>query len=159
MQDLKTEIAVRRVVADDPELAELIRLSDEYMSALYPAESNHLESPSALAAPNVAVFGAYVGERLAGCVAAKTMHDDGTYAEIKRLYVLQEFRGAGLSKILMDHLEAYLSANGIGIARLEAGIRQPEALGLYERLGYAYRPPFGSYRLDPWSVFMEKRLA
>lgn len=158
MTDLKTGVSIRRVPADDPELGELIRLTDEYMSSLYPAESNHLESPSALAAPNVVIFGAYVGTRLAGCVAAKTMHDDGTYAEIKRLYVLNEYRGAGLAKRLMERVEAHLSASGIGIARLEAGIRQPEALGLYERLGYAYRPPFAAYRLDPWSVFMEKQL-
>ena len=45
------------------------------------------------------------------------------------------------------------------VARLETGIHQPEALGLYRRLGYVERGPFGSYALDPLSVFFEKRLA
>jgi putative acetyltransferase len=40
---------------------------------------------------------------------------------------------------------------------LETGIRQPEALGLYERLGFVRRGPFGDYAEDPLSVFMEKR--
>jgi putative acetyltransferase len=42
---------------------------------------------------------------------------------------------------------------------LETGPYQHQALGLYERLGYARRGPYGDYRDDPLSVFMEKRLA
>jgi putative acetyltransferase len=41
---------------------------------------------------------------------------------------------------------------------LETGIRQPEALGLYEQAGYKRRGPFGDYAEDPLSVFMQKRL-
>ena len=58
----------------------------------------------------------------------------------------------------MQRLEDELRGAGIPLARLETGIRQPEALRLYEGLGYAYREPFGRYRPDPLSVFMEKRL-
>jgi len=36
---------------------------------------------------------------------------------------------------------------------------QPEALALYAAAGYERRGPFGAYRDDPLSVFMEKRLA
>ena len=43
--------------------------------------------------------------------------------------------------------------------RLETGIRQPEAIGLYRSAGYAEIGPFGAYRPDPLSLFMEKRLA
>jgi len=84
--------------------------------------------------------------------------DDGCYGEIKRLFVLPEFRGLGLSRALMLALEAHLQAQQIEWARLETGIHQPEALGLYRRMGYRERGPFGAYRLDPYSVFMEKRL-
>jgi len=159
MGDLETAIAIRRIAADDPALGELIRLTDEYMSALYPAESNHLEPPAALAAPNVSIFGAYAGEQLIGCVAAKIMNDDGRYAEIKRLYVLNEYRGAGVARRLMDRVEDHVRSIGVAIARLETGVKQPEALRFYEIRGYVHRPPFASYRPDPLSVFMEKRLA
>ena len=138
--------------------AHLLALSDAYMASLYPAESNHMESPSALALPNVLFLGAYLDGELAGCGAVKLMHDDGSYGEIKRVYVLDAFRGRGLSKQLMQALEAYLVEQQIPLARLETGISQPEALGLYEKLGYQYRAPFGSYLLDPLSVCMEKRL-
>lgn len=136
----------------------LLALSDAYMASLYPAESNHMESASALTLPNVLFLGAYLDNKLAGCGAVKVMSDDGSYGEIKRVYVLEAYRGRGVSKQLMDALEAHLIAQQITVARLETGISQPEALALYQKLGYQYRAPFSSYQLDPLSVFMEKHL-
>lgn len=138
--------------------AELLTLSDSYMAALYPAESNHMESPVALTLPNVLFLGIYLDQELAGCGAVKIMQDDDCYGEIKRLYVLDSYRGRGLSKGLMQALEAHLKEQRVPLARLETGIFQPEALALYEKLGYQYRAPFGTYQLDPLSVFMEKLL-
>jgi putative acetyltransferase len=141
---------------------ELIALSDAYMAALYPAESNHLESVQALAQPQVIFLGCYVEEnpeaKPVACGAVKMMKDDVRYGEIKRVFVLDAFRGLGLSKRLMQALENHLLANDIRIARLETGIHQPEALGLYQRLGYIERSSFGDYQEDPLSVFLEKNL-
>lgn len=141
-----------------PEACHLLDLSDAYMGALYPAESNHLEGPAALALPNVHFIGARHDGQLVACGAVKIMDDDGRYGEIKRVFIVEAFRGKGLSKLIMQRLELHLRAQGVGVARLETGIHQPEALGLYEKLGYAYRPPFGRYQPDPLSVFMEKQL-
>jgi putative acetyltransferase len=45
------------------------------------------------------------------------------------------------------------------IIKLDIVIHQPEAIGLYRKLGYALRDAFGDYPADdPNSVFMEKRL-
>jgi putative acetyltransferase len=139
--------------------AALIALSDAYMAALYPAESNHLESLSALSQPNVLLVGAHIDGELVACGAVKTLDDDGRYGEIKRVFVLEQHRGKGLSKAIMQTLEAHLQSTGVRLARLETGIHQPEALGLYARLGYVLREPFGGYAHDPLSVFMEKTLA
>lgn len=35
---------------------------------------------------------------------------------------------------------------------------QPEAIALYERAGFVRCAPFGEYRDDPLSIFMEKQL-
>lgn len=141
-----------------PAAQHLLALSDAYLASLYPAESNHLESPAALAQAHVLFLGITVGEQTVACGAVKRMHDDGNYGEIKRVFVLAEHRGRGHSLTLVDALEAHLRHHHIGIARLETGIHQPEALGLYRRSGYQERPPFGAYQLDPLSIFMEKRL-
>lgn len=99
----------------------------------------------------------WVGERLVGCCGVKLFEADG-YGEIKRLFVLDGERGRGIARQLMAQLEAELVVRGLGLARLETGIHQPEALGLCRRLGYVERPPFGSYAPDPLSVFFEKHL-
>jgi putative acetyltransferase len=148
-------------VAVDPTCAgarHLIALSDAYMSALYPAESNHFESPEALAQPHVRFIGVHAGDELIACGGVKLMDDDGRYGEIKRVFVLPAHRGKGLARLIMAALESQLRREQVPLARLETGIYQPEALGLYRRLGYLERAPFGGYRPDPLSLFLEKRL-
>jgi putative acetyltransferase len=43
--------------------------------------------------------------------------------------------------------------------RLETGTKQPKAILLYRLAGYSEIPPFGDYKPDPLSIFMERRLA
>jgi putative acetyltransferase len=137
---------------------QLLAQSDAYMASLYPAESNHLEGPAELAQPHVWFIGLTLDDQVVACGAVKRMHDDGDYGEIKRVFVRPAYRGRGLSRTIMDVLETHLRSQACGCARLETGIHQPEALALYRRLGYVERGPFGSYRPDPLSLFMEKRL-
>lgn len=144
---------------DSPEVQALIAASDAYYIDLYPAESNHLESSEDLKKPNVILLGCRVDGELVASAAAKILQDDVDYAEIKRLFVLDRHRGKGLSNKIMCHLETELQNRGISLFRLETGIKQPEALGLYRKLGYRERGPFGSYVADPLSVFMEKQAA
>jgi putative acetyltransferase len=153
-------VDIRRVrTLDDADVLALVSKSDEYLSALYPPESNHAQPLDALVARGSAFFAGYLGEQLAACGAVKFMSDDDTYGEIKRVFVAEEQRGKGLAVAIMQHLEDHLRSSGVYLARLEAGPAQPEALALYEKLGYRYRGPFGRYQPDPLSVFMEKPLA
>ena len=140
-----------------PDAQALMALSEAYMSALYPAESNHFEPADGLRPPQGRFYGLWRGERLVGCGGVKLFEADG-YGEIKRLFVLDSERGRGVARQLMARLEADLVELGIGLARLETGIHQPEALALYRRLGYVERGPFGAYAPDPLSAFLEKAL-
>lgn len=141
--------------ADPRDFARLLEASDAYMATLYPAESNHMLDVETLCQPQMHFFGAFVDGSAKGC-GGFWAHQD--YVEIKRVFVDPSARGAGLSKALMQVLEDEARGLGFRIARLETGISQPEALGLYEKLGYKYREPFGDYVSDPFSVFMEKVL-
>lgn len=150
------EITIEHLDPVTAEAGAIIAASDAYYRELYPAESNHLESPERLARADMLFIGCRVDARLAASGAAKIMHDDGTYAEIKRVFVLDEFRGQGLSWRIMEYLEAEVERQGVKLLRLETGIYQPAARGLYSKLGYHERGPFGAYAEDPLSVFMEK---
>jgi putative acetyltransferase len=153
-----SNLQIRVLDATSTDARSLLAQSDTYMTALYPAASNHLESIEALSQPGVYFIGAYEGDDLAGCGAVKFMHDDSDYGEIKRVFVPAMYRGKGYSKLIMKELEVQLTQAGIATVRLETGIHQPAALALYRGLGYRERGPFGNYRPDPLSVFMEKLL-
>ncbi len=83
---------------------------------------------------------------------------DGTYGEIKRMYVPPAFRGSGFGRLLLEHLADHARSQGIRLLRLETGIHQREAIGLYERAGFRRIPPFGPYTNDPLSLCYEKQL-
>ncbi|MGD9958181.1 GNAT family N-acetyltransferase [Nocardioides sp.] len=72
----------------------------------------------------------------------------GPTAEIKRMYVAAGHRGAGHARRMLRHLELSAAADGARVLILETGIRQPEAIALYESSGYRPVPGFGHYRND-----------
>lgn len=140
---------------DQPESIALIEALDAYLAPLYPAGSQHGLSLAALLKPGVSFALARDAAGTAcGCGALLLLDD---YAELKRMYVPPDRRGQGLGRALLQFLEDHAGAQGRRVLRLETGIHQPEALRLYETNGYQRCLPFGDYRPDPLSVFMEKR--
>lgn len=150
------EMVIARETPDQPDVRRLLHLSDVYFAGLYPAESNHLVDVAARREPDVRFLVARRAGAALGCGAL--VLDGNGEAEIKRMFVLPQARGARLGSRILEALEMVGKAEGVRIVRLETGIHQPEALGLYRRHGYIERGPFGSYRLDPLSTFFEKRL-
>jgi GNAT superfamily N-acetyltransferase len=73
-------------------------------------------------------------------------HGAADTAEIKRMYVVAGRRGEGLARQMLAHLEQTAAAAGIEVVVLETGMRQPEAIALYESSGYTEIPGFGYYR-------------
>jgi putative acetyltransferase len=147
------------VQVDDPasvDAGKLIAELDAYQASLYPPESNHLLPVEALRQPNVTFLVARVDGEAAGCGAF--VNQGSEYGEIKRMYVLPQFRGLRLGYRILEELETLIRASGLTLARLETGVSQPAALSLYEKAGYARRGPFGDYPEHPLCVFMEKRL-
>jgi putative acetyltransferase len=141
--------------ADPRDFVALLEASDALMASLYPAESNHMLDVESLLRPQMNFFGAYVDGVARGC-GGFWAHAD--YVEIKRVFVDPAARGFGLSKALMAALEDTARSAGFKMARLETGVSQPEAIGLYRLIGYEECGPFGDYKLDPLSLFMEKNL-
>jgi putative acetyltransferase len=85
------------------------------------------------------------------------------YAEIKRMYTRPAARGRGVAKALLRKIEEEARGAGKSVVRLETGNYQQEAIGLYERMGFQPRGPFGPYAAMPahnieTSLFFEKAL-
>ncbi|WP_413672463.1 GNAT family N-acetyltransferase [Massilia cellulosiltytica] len=141
---------------DQPEVRDMLARLDAYCAALYPAESNHLMDIASLMQGDVLFLVARdVDGAAVGCAALVNKQE---YGEVKRMFVDERKRGLGTGRKLLEHLVMFARMSGLSVLRLETGIHQPEAIGLYERLGFERRAPFGDYREDPLSLFMEMRL-
>jgi GNAT superfamily N-acetyltransferase len=74
--------------------------------------------------------------------------DDGI-AEVKRMYVVPEARGRGISRVLLKALVEQAGTLGYGELWLETGTAQPEAMALYESAGFVPIAPYGQYKDSP----------
>lgn len=91
-----------------------------------------------------------------GHAALRRHHDD---VEVKRVIVAGERRGQGIGRLLMDRLETIARDGGAHRVVLHTGNRQPEAVAMYERLGYTPIPLYEPYATAmPESFCFEKVL-
>lgn len=146
-----------QISLESPDQADVIQLIDDldaYQKPLYPPECHYGIDIAALSAANVLFAVARNEEgKAVGCGAIVVGLEFG---ELKRMFVRPENRGQGVAAKLLTFLEAQAAAEGCTTFMLETGPSQPEALSFYARSGYERRGPFGGYRPDPFSVFMEK---
>ena len=91
-----------------------------------------------------------------GCGAIKSY--DLQTMEVKRMYTLPEHRGKGIAKNILKELEKWAAELSCNKCILETGKRQPEAIELYQRSGYAIIPNYGQYAAIENSVCFEKQL-
>ena len=79
-------------------------------------------------------------------------------AEVKRMYVAARARGRGFARRMLAHLEQSAAGHGAEVVVLETGLKQPEAIALYESSGYTPIPGFGHYQDSPTSRCYARRL-
>lgn len=83
----------------------------------------------------------------------------GTVAtEIKRMYVVPTAQRRGYARRMLAHLETTAAEAGADVMVLETGLRQPEAIALYESSGYTPVEGFGIYKDSDVVRYLGKRL-
>lgn len=151
-----TAIAITEERPNTADASALISELDMHLTPLYPQESRHGYSVEKLLQQAVCFFVLRNDGIPAACGGVQLF---GTlYGEIKRMYVRPQFRGLGFGKMMLSHLADYSRSRGIGLLRLETGIHQEAAIGMYEGTGFHRISPFGEYKDDPLSRCYEKRL-
>jgi len=138
-----------------PEAAALLQQSHALMVSLFPSDSNHYLSIDALCVPSIQFFVAKDAGKIIGTAA---LANKGDYGELKSMFVDESARGTGTASKLLDHIEQAAREQGLQMLRLETGDKLHAAHRLYEKHGFTTRGPFGDYRDDPVSLFMEKPL-
>lgn len=91
-----------------------------------------------------------------GCGAFKKY--DKERVEIKRMFVLHQFRGGGIGLDILKELELWVAELHYPECILETGKKQPEAISLYKKAGYTIIKNYGQYENVENSVCMTKTL-
>lgn len=118
--------------------------------------SGGLPAASIFEPPHGAFLVGWIGGQAVACGGIARY--DGATAEIRRMYVVPEARGRGLSRRVLVALEDEARSLGYAFVRLETGRLQGAAIGLYVSAGFAPIPRYGPFVDDPKSVCFEKRL-
>ncbi|RDC56922.1 N-acetyltransferase [Pedobacter chinensis] len=99
---------------------------------------------------------AYQNEHPVGCGAIKSFSE--TAVEVKRMFVHPGHRKKGIAAKILHELENWTKELGFSECVLETGKKQPEAISLYQKVGYQITPNYGQYIGIDNSVCMARPL-
>lgn len=102
------------------------------------------------------VIVAYDGVIAIGCASFKKYN--AKCAEVKRIFIKEEYRGQGISNKLMMKLEMAAKNKGYTSLILESGEPLAAAMALYKHSGYEVIPNYGQYKDMTDSICMKKDL-
>ncbi len=157
------QLSIIAVSYDDERVRTLVeRVQQEYVQRYGGPDETVIEA-AMFEAPGGRFFVAErVGEPLAmgGWRSRSDVSDLGatSAAEVKRMYVVPEARRTGLARVVLRVLEDSAREAGHDLLVLETGMRQPEAIDLYESAGYVPVTPFGFYKEHELSRYYGRRL-
>lgn len=142
---------------DNADFVELCRSLDEFLNKLVGGEENRADYIPYNRLDDIHdVILAYDDALPVGSASFKR-YDDAC-AEVKRVFVKQEYRGKGISVKLMELLENAAREQGYRYLILESGEPLVVAMALYRKLGYEIIPNYGQYKDMPDSICMKKNV-
>lgn len=144
-----------RTTSENPDFRTLVQLLDRELAARDGADATFYAQYNKIDLIRHAVV-AYQADEPVGCGAFKEFAADSV--EIKRMFVQPTHRQQGVAQAVLAELEHWASELGYPNCVLETGKRQPEAIALYQRCGYALTPNYGQYVGVENSVCMQKAI-
>ena len=148
-------IQLKRTNSTDADFQHLVNYLNDYLAIVdgeeheFYSQFNHIDQLN-----HVVV--AYVNNQPVACGAMKPSEPGSM--EIKRMYTLESARGKGLAKRVLSALEEWAIESGYHTCILETGIRLPDAIALYEKMGYQRIDNYGQYINVENSRCFEKKL-
>ena len=144
-----------RTTSTDKDFVALVALLDEDLAIRDGAEhSFYAQFNKVTNIRNVVVC--YDADKPIGCGAFKE-YDPAT-VEVKRMFVLPAYRGKGIGLMVLNELEKWAAELNYTACILETGKKQPEAIRLYQKAGYAVIKNYGQYEHVANSVCMKKSI-
>jgi len=138
---------------------DVISLLEEHhkdMLSHSPPESVHALDLAALESSDITFWSVWFNQELAGFGALKELNKD--HGEIKTMRTSTNYLRKGVAYKLMDHIVKQAKFRCYKKLSLETGTMDAflPAQKLYQQFGFEKCEPFGSYKEDPYSMFMTK---
>jgi len=149
-------IRVYRATKEQAELAYAI-VQEYYEAAAVVVRENREKFEKEYFGEGAGVWLAEAEEQIVGCVALRRLSTIAGSGEIKRMYVKPEYRGMGISRLLLAALEQYASKSGYLWLYLDTAASMKAAASFYKREGFV---ECERYNENPQAaLFMRKALA
>lgn len=142
-----------RTTSQSQDFTDLVKQLDAYLAEKDGTEHAFYAQYNKIDKINHVVV-AYEDRKAVGCGAIKAYGNEAM--EIKRMYVLPQYRGRGIASLILAQLERWAAELGYSRCILETGRRQEEAIALYQRQGYEVIENYGQYAGVANSVCFEK---
>jgi len=147
-------MSIEELSPSAPEVLVLFELLNEHNRARVGSSLCRWATGEELEAENCVLLGIRMAGRL-GAIGA-VVHEAG-YSEVKRMFVLPEFRGTGLAVRLLDELQRRALLAGNATLRLETSESFRAAVAFYRKQGFQPCEPFGKYKERSVNFYMERR--
>jgi putative acetyltransferase len=150
-------LTYKRTIGSDSKFKALVDDLDNDLWIRYPDIQQDL-APYNFVDESFRVIVVQENDRQVGCGCFRPVAETGV-VEIKRMYVAPTLRNKGVGKMILAKLEQWAMEEGFVRAKLETGIRQPEAIAAYEKSGYTRIPNYEPYVNVKESICLMKILA
>ena len=153
--------AQMNIEVDDLSRADVHTLLQEHLDNMYelsPPEQVFALDLSKLREADITFWTVWEAGQLLGCGALKELSPK--HGEIKSMRTPASARRRGAGNLMLMHIISTARLRGYDTLSLETGSHPAfgPAHSLYHRHGFKLSGPFGSYVLDPHSVFMRLQL-
>lgn len=144
---------IKRVTSAHPDFRALVQLLDIYLASIDGKEHDFYHQFNDISVLEHCIV-IYDNGIPLGCGAIKRF--DTNRFEVKRMFTHPQARGKGIATSIVKELESWVSELGGYKTLLETGKRMPDAIGLYQKLGYIKTENYGQYIGIENSVCFEK---
>jgi GNAT superfamily N-acetyltransferase len=153
--EINSMVKIERTNAQNISFQNLIQELDNNLWAMY---NNHdYKFNVDINVENIeTVVLASIGNITVGGGCFKVLNDE--IVEVKRMFVNPYFRGLGVASNILDELITWARELGYTTVVLETGLKQQEAINLYEKHGFSVISNFGAYVGMPESICMGRSI-
>lgn len=148
-----SKITFTKTDSNNGDFQKLVALLDDYLKEINGENHSFFSKFNTIDTLNH-VLVAYSDGKPVGCGAFKPFSEKE--AEIKRMFVLEEFRGQGLGRKILKNLEYWAEESNFDFCILETSKDMPNAVKLYQKAGYSSIQNYGQYKDVESSVCMKK---